>query len=225
MVYKSPSLQDWSTEGCLHQSRVTYLFKMAATLGSGEAAMLHLEETGEADFTSLCIVWLHCSFGIKKFFTSLVCPRTNPSLSYCSVILQCWFLSLQSLELPPAFAPKICSFTQQIFTKFLLYAGPCGELKDESDVGPVHKCCQSSIGHRASTRELLLLCPRIAWCTVGIWWGKEISGWVSSRPTWRRWHLSWALKDRLICAEREVVGRDIAQKLENKKKRGRVINL
>lgn len=85
----------------------------------------------------------------KTFFTSPVCPGTTPSLSYCSVTLRCWVLSLQSLELPPAFPPKMCSFTQQIFTNFLPCAGPCGEHKDESDMGPVHKCCQSSKGHLA----------------------------------------------------------------------------
>lgn len=35
--------------------------------------MLRLEKTEQADFTSLCIVWLQCSFGIK-----------HPSLLQCA---------------------------------------------------------------------------------------------------------------------------------------------
>lgn len=44
---------------------MTYLFNMAATPGSGEEACSTWSRQEEADFTSLCVVWLQCSFGIK----------------------------------------------------------------------------------------------------------------------------------------------------------------
>lgn len=150
MTYKSLSPQDWSIEHCLRPeaARLIYL-KWWPLLALERQTCFTWSRQKEADFTWLCIVWLQCFFGIKH---SLLLQCALGQLHLCPIAqltLRCWVLSLQSLELPPAFPPKMCPFTQQIFTNSLPCAGPCGEHKDESDVGPVHKCCQSSKGHLA----------------------------------------------------------------------------
>lgn len=108
------------------RSSGTYLFKWRPLLALERQPGFPWSRQEEADFTLLCVVWLQCSFGIKH---SLLLRCVPGQIRLCPVAqLHCGAgsLSLQSLELPLAFPPKICSFTQQIFTSVLPYPGLCG---------------------------------------------------------------------------------------------------
>lgn len=128
---------------------MTYLFKMAATLALERQACSTWSRQKEADFTLLCIVWLQCFFGIKHSLLLWcapgqihLCPVAQLHHGAGSLVFKVWNSLLPFLQ-------KFVLSLSKYLPTFLPRAGPCGEHKDESDMGPIHKCCQSSRGHLA----------------------------------------------------------------------------
>ena len=128
MIYKRPSPRDWSLEGCLCPEAASLIcLKWRPVLALESRPCFTWSRREEADFTSLCIVWLRCSCGRKHSLLLQcvpgqihLCPVAQLHRGAGSLLFKAWHSLLPCLQ-------KFVLFTQQIFTSFLPYAGLCGE--------------------------------------------------------------------------------------------------